>query len=727
MSSTSCEYYEATSEMPQRKTTISNFLESIRNSDDFTKSRNLGDELGGCRGHGKGMALTWKDLTVSMECRNEKFFSLVNRSYLKRIVENVSGVIEPGHLVALIGPSGAGKSTILSALARRTPGNAIIDGDVRLNGRRVDDSIRKVTGYMYQEDYFISILTVREHLRFMSRLKMDRRTSRRDRENRIETLMNVLSLSPLADSRIGGYAADGQKGVLSGGEKKRLSFATAILTLPPLLFADEPTTGLDSFTANRLVSVMKSLVQSTGASMIATIHQPSPEILAMFDTIYLVAEGRLVFSGTADNAVQFLLGCGFTMNTTITDCEFLLKCVAPVPYDDKRKSPTSSKKQVSVRKLAATFEASDYHTQMEDAISKYGEDKTQSTTSFVFKEPFWIVKLFWLVVRGMVELGRNPNVQWIRIGQKLLIGLTAGICYFGTLKLDQKGVQSAQGAMFLLVTENVFAPMYAVIAFFPQEYPLFIGEHRNGAYSPSAYYLSKILCYGPGAILEAVLYTSLLYALAGLRLELYPYILTTVFTILCISVATAVGAAFSNTFSSIPKAMMFLLPVEYIAMITSGIFVKLSSLPWATAWLKYTSWFMYTYESISVVQWQGVENIACPANDTLSATCLRNGHEVLEHYDFSESHLIRNAICLVVIYVIFQILGYKSFARKNAIKEIVFIIMRPPLHFRLSFIPRCNAFELDEDFIENGTSYQLEQSYDLLDMQMDAIEGKGDR
>ncbi|CAB0007242.1 unnamed protein product [Nesidiocoris tenuis] len=205
-----------------------------------------GDELGGCRGHGKGMALTWKDLTVSMECRNEKFFSLVNRSYLKRIVEN---------------------------------GNAVIDGDVRLNGRRVDDSIRKVTGYMYQEDYFISILTVREHLRFMSRLKMDRRTSRRDREHRIETLMNVLSLSPLADSRIGGYAADGQK-----------------------------VRSLDSFTANRLVSVMKSLVQSTGASMIATIHQPSPEILAMFDAIYLVAEGRLVFSGTADDAVQFLLG-----------------------------------------------------------------------------------------------------------------------------------------------------------------------------------------------------------------------------------------------------------------------------------------------------------------------------------------------------------------------------------------------------------------------------------
>lgn len=93
--------------------------------------------------------------------------------------------------------------------------------------------------------------------------------------------------------------------LLSGGEKKRLSFATACLTSPKLLFADEPTTGLDSYTAGRLVALMRAKTCSTGASLVCTIHQPSPEVLAMFSTIYLLAEGMVVFAGTTEEAVNF--------------------------------------------------------------------------------------------------------------------------------------------------------------------------------------------------------------------------------------------------------------------------------------------------------------------------------------------------------------------------------------------------------------------------------------
>nr|AZS64100.1 scarlet-like protein [Lygus hesperus] len=562
-----------------------------------------------------------------------------------------------------MGPSGAGKSTILSALARRSPGGVVVTGDVRLNGRVVDDSIRKITGYMYQEDYFMTVLTVKEHLRYMARLKMDRRTTQLKREHRITTLLQVLSLTSVADSRIGGLASDGEKGILSGGEKKRLSFATACLTLPQLLFVDEPTSGLDSFTAARLVSVMKSIVLSTGASMIATIHQPSPETLAMFSSIILVAEGRMVFSGTTDEALHFFQDCGFKMSKMITEGEFLLECLATERYTDEKQSTSKLKRKIPVRKLAASFEASKYYSGIEDTIHLYEQENQLNSSDFNYKEPFWIVKLFWLIVRGILELFRNPNVQWIRIGQKLLIAWTAGVCYIGTIELDQKGVQDVQGVLFLLVTENVFAPMYAVMAVFPKEYPQFVREYRNGAYSPSAYFLSKMFVIGPGAILEAFLFTTLLYVLAGLRYELEPYLITTAFTFLCINVATSCGALFANAFSSIPVAMMYLLPVEYVSMVTSGIFMKLSSLPWMTSWLQYVSWFMYTYESMCVAQWRGVENITCPIEE-LRATCLLNGEEVLEHYDFSANHLIRNAVALLIFCALFQIVGFYCFVRK---------------------------------------------------------------
>jgi len=68
----------------------------------------------------------------------------------------------------------------------------------------------------------------------------------------------------------------------------------------------------------------------------------------------------------------------------------------------------------------------------------------------------------------------------------------AGLCYVGTVEASQTGVQSVQGAVFLFVTENTFAGMYAVLALFPQEKPLFMREYRNGLYSTHLYYVSKM-------------------------------------------------------------------------------------------------------------------------------------------------------------------------------------------------------------------------------------------
>ncbi|KAL7306163.1 hypothetical protein TKK_0001609 [Trichogramma kaykai] len=91
---------------------------------------------------------------------------------------------------------------------------------------------------------------------------------------------------------------------ISGGEMKRLSFASEVLTDPPLMFCDEPTSGLDSFMAHQVISVLKKLA-ARGKTIITTLHQPSSEIFSMFDKILLIAEGRVAFMGTSDEACNF--------------------------------------------------------------------------------------------------------------------------------------------------------------------------------------------------------------------------------------------------------------------------------------------------------------------------------------------------------------------------------------------------------------------------------------
>lgn len=69
----------------------------------------------------------------------------------------------------------------------------------------------------------------------------------------------------------------------------------------------------------------------------------------------------------------------------------------------------------------------------------------------------------------------------------------AGLCFHGSIDLTQYGVQALQGALFLIVSENTFSPMYAVLAVFPQAFPLFMREKRSGNYNTVQYYVAHVM------------------------------------------------------------------------------------------------------------------------------------------------------------------------------------------------------------------------------------------
>lgn len=210
----------------------------------------------------------------------------------------------PGELLAVMGSSGAGKTTLLNALAFRSPqGIQVSPSGMRLlNGQPVDaKEMQARCAYVQQDDLFIGSLTAREHLIFQAMVRMPRHLSYRQRVARVDQVIQELSLSKCQHTIIG---VPGRVKGLSGGERKRLAFASEALTDPPLLICDEPTSGLDSFTAHSVVQVLKKLSQK-GKTVILTIHQPSSELFELFDKILLMAEGRVAFLGTPSEAVDF--------------------------------------------------------------------------------------------------------------------------------------------------------------------------------------------------------------------------------------------------------------------------------------------------------------------------------------------------------------------------------------------------------------------------------------
>lgn len=115
----------------------------------------------------------------------------------------------------------------------------------------------------------------------------------------IEGSIMEVGLQDCADRQIGNWHLRG----ISGGEKKRLSIALEILVRPRILFLDEPTTGLDSAASFFVIQAIRNLARD-GRTVISSIHQPSSEVFALFDDLYLLSGGEVVYFGEAKMAIK---------------------------------------------------------------------------------------------------------------------------------------------------------------------------------------------------------------------------------------------------------------------------------------------------------------------------------------------------------------------------------------------------------------------------------------
>jgi ABC-2 type transport system ATP-binding protein len=204
-----------------------------------------------------------------------------------RAVDGISLTVEPGEIYGFLGPNGAGKSTtvlMLTTLLPPTSGTASVAGyDIVREGPQVRASI----GAALQEAALDPFLTGRDHLRLQAALHG---LPRAERKKRSAELLEHVGLSEAAERKVRGY---------SGGMKRRLDLALALVHRPSILFLDEPTTGLDPQSRSALWSEMSRLAREDGVTVfLTTQYLEEADVLA--DRVGIIDRGRIVAEDTPE-------------------------------------------------------------------------------------------------------------------------------------------------------------------------------------------------------------------------------------------------------------------------------------------------------------------------------------------------------------------------------------------------------------------------------------------
>ena len=496
------------------------------------------------------VCLEWKNLSYTVQkLPSTGIFSVIGnfpiiRNYALEpltLLNNVSGFVKPGMLIAFMGPSGAGKTTLLDVLAqRKTAGKK--EGEILVNGVPIDPEILPhFGGYVEQNNIHLESETVEEALQMSAALRLGypddkkRPITRNERIEHILWVMDVLSLTPIRDALIS---------ELSLEQKKRLTIGVELAANPSLLWLDEPTSGLDSMAALQVMKAVKTIADS-GVAAICTLHQPSELLFSWCTHLLLLAPGGHVafFGETADycheakehfsqfnlypepgqNAADFFLDCctskeknakGQSVIEAYEDSDLFREVqktldegVAPkVELKDK---PWYRKVVERFLPISTTPEIIDGPKHPEDSFVPPKFSKSCNRSIFI--------QWHYTISRNIRLWWRTPLAVIVMILNAIIYGIILGLL-FSRIDDSQNGAYETVG---LLYFENLVLAK-VVMTFIPQIFAqraLFYRETASKAYGKIVYLISMVMSTCFLLAMIALPFVLLTWGLAGLQTD----------------------------------------------------------------------------------------------------------------------------------------------------------------------------------------------------------------
>ncbi|NXP81887.1 ABCG2 protein, partial [Ramphastos sulfuratus] len=532
---------------------------------------------------------------IQYSIKQSSGFLCKRKTVEKKILHNVYGIMKPG-LNAILGPTGSGKSSLLDVLAaRKDP--AGLSGEVLIDGIPQPPNFKCISGYVVQDDVVMGTMTVRENLHFSAALRLPSSISVKEKEDRVTQIISELGLSKVADAKVGTELIRG----VSGGERKRTNIGMELITEPPVLFLDEPTTGLDASTANAVLFLLKKLSRR-GRTIIFSIHQPRYSIFKLFDSLTLLALGKVLYHGPAKQALDYFSSIGYECEPFNNPADFFLDIIngdstaVAASKGDCRPADTGKDDNMDssvVDVLHQKYLNSSLYQSTKEALGKVelGRGSKQAVSKQEHEITYangFLTQLYWVSKRSLKNLIRNPQASVAQIAVTIILALVVGAIFFG-VKLDRSGIQNRVGSLFFVTTNQCFSSVSA-IELFIRDKKLFVHQYTSGYYRVSAYFLALMIGdLLPMRTAPAIIFSCITYWMIGYQAVAGRFFFFMLSLVLVSYTATAMSLAISAGMDVVAVANLLITICFVLMLIFSGLLVNLPSIMGWLNWLQYLS------------------------------------------------------------------------------------------------------------------------------------------
>ncbi|PYH99374.1 hypothetical protein BO71DRAFT_369301 [Aspergillus ellipticus CBS 707.79] len=427
----------------------------------------------------------------------------------RRLLDNVSGWVKPGTLTALMGVSGAGKTTLLDVLAKRVS-IGVVTGEMLVDGKDLDNSFQRKTGYVQQQDLHLSTSTVREALRFSALLRQPKSVSKAEKYKHVEEVIEMLNMQDFA-SAIVGTPGEG----LNVEQRKLLTIGVELAAKPALLiFLDEPTSGLDSQSSWAICSFLRKLADH-GQAVLSTIHQPSALLFQEFDRLLFLAKGgRTVYFGDIGDQSRTLLDyfeangarpCGSSENPA----EYMLEIIGAGASGKATKDwPAVWNESQQIKDVQKEID------RIHQERSSVPDSEDGNTQKGEYAMPF-SYQLWHVTRRVFQQYWHEPAYVWAKLILATAASLFIGFTFFKPDSILQ-GFQDVLFSAFMLT--SIFSTLVQQIMpkFVVQRSLYEVRERPSKAYSWAAFLVANVLVEIPYQVFAAVIaYASYYYPIYG--------------------------------------------------------------------------------------------------------------------------------------------------------------------------------------------------------------------